>query len=344
MASGLLERNQIHKREDVLDLITRTDEKQTPFTSRVRKGRTPHNTFMQWTVDAYDPPKLGGVVDGTDVSTFENHAENRAMLRTYLQTHRRTAKVSPDAQEVSDVAGLKGDEMSEAIAKKLEEIGRDIEATCLSDQEHQEDDGAENPRLGRGLGIWIRDTTNIAAQTLYEVPEAYRPNANQIVTTATANITEDDIQTLFQEIYDQTGMSGSYALVCGSTLRRRITDMTRFAQYADSDAAKFSRQFNYDGGGARVRNSVSVYEGDYGTVEVVSSNFIGAGAPPATFATDKGRGYLLDMSKVELASFKQPTVKPLPNLGGGERTYIEAKCALRILNPLGLGQFNTALS
>ena len=344
MASGLLERNQIHKREDVLDLITRTDEKQTPFTSRIKKGRTPFNTLMQWTVDAYDTPQFGGVVDGTDVSTFENHAENRAKLSTYLQSHRRTAKVSPLSQEVSNVAGLKGGEMSEAIAKKLEEIGRDIEMTCLSDQEHQLDDGAENAYLGRALGIWIRDTANIAGQTSLEVPEAYRPLAAQIVTSAVGSIAEDDFQSILQAIYDQTGMSGSYALIAGSDLRRQVTDMTRFEQFASTNTPKSSRSFNYEGSGTRVDNTVSVYHGDYGTIEVISSNFIGGNPSAATFAPDKGRGYLLDMSKIELASQKNPTVKSLPDLGGGERAYIEARCALRVLNPIGLGQFNSSLT
>ena len=341
MASGLSERDQIYKREDVLDVITRVDEKSTPFSSRVRKGQTPHNTYMQWTVDLYDTPSLGGVVDGSDVTSFENHAKDRAILSTYLQTHRRTAKVTPLAQEVSDVAGLKGDELSEAVSKKLVEIARDIEATLLSDQEHQVDDGS-NEYLMRGLGTWILDTTNIAGQTLLPVPAAYRPAAAQIVTTATASLTESDIQTPLKSIYDATGMSGSYTWVCGSTLRRQITDMTRFSQFGSTNTPSASREFTFPGTSNRVTETVSFYEGDYGSVEVISSNFIGSAA--GTFAEDQGRGYILDMDKIVLRSHKQPTVHPLSNEGGGERAYIEARCALEVLNPIGLVQFNTALS
>ena len=64
----------------------------------------------------------------------------------------------------------------------------------------------------------------------------------------------------------------------------------------------------------------------------------------APFAEDQGRGFVLDMDKVNLASHKNPTFHPLPDLGGGPRGYVEARCALRVLNPIGLGQFNTALS
>ena len=139
-------------------------------------------------------------------------------------------------------------------------------------------------------------------------------------------------------------MAGRYTLFCGSVLRRRITDMTRYAQYSDSNAAQVARSFNFPGASNRVTQTVSVYEGDYGTLEVVSSNFIGDPAAGAAFAANTSRGYILDMDKWEIASHKQPTFHPLPNMGGGERGYVEARCALRCLNPIGSGQFNTALS
>jgi len=119
--------------------------------------------------------------------------------------------------------------------------------------------------------------------------------------------------------------------------------MTRFNQYGSTNSAKSARSFNYDGAGSKVTNTVSVYEGDYGTVEVVSSNFIGGSATGA-FAPDKGRGYVLDMDKIDLSVHKNPTFKPLEDQGGGPRGYIESVCALRVKNPIGLGQFNTALS
>jgi len=138
--------------KDLLDLLTRVDEKATPFMSLCNKGTTPRNTYIEWPVDNYDAPQLGGVVDGTDVSTYGNPAENRALLSSYLQTFRKTAKVSRLAQDVSDVAGV-SDEIAEAIAKVGVELLRNIESTCLSDQEHQADDGT-NPYLLRGLGVW----------------------------------------------------------------------------------------------------------------------------------------------------------------------------------------------
>ena len=157
----LFEKDQVAKKEDLLELITRVDEKATPFMSLVNKGSTPHNTYMSWGVDTYAAPALGGTVDGTDVSAYANHAEKRALLSTYLQTFRKSYQVSRLAQDVSDVAGLgSGNEIAEASAKAGVELVRNMETAILSDQEHQVDNGTV-PYLLRGLGVWIRDTSTL---------------------------------------------------------------------------------------------------------------------------------------------------------------------------------------
>ena len=330
--AGLFEINQIGKREDLLDLLTRVDEKATPFMTLVNKGATPRNTYIEWPVDIYDAPSLGGTVDGTDVSTYENHAANRALLSSYLQTFRRTAQVSRLAQDVSDVAGV-SDEIADAIAMKGVELLRDMEATCLSDQEHQADDGSD-PYLLRGLGVWIRDTANIGAQTSHQVPAAYRPAAGQYITTATASLTETSIQSLLQTIWSSTGMIGDYKLLCDATLRRAFTDFTRTI----ATAGYSSRNFDFSGDAKKVSNSTTIFEGDFGTVEVIADNFIGYNA--AGTSQTAGRGYLLDMDKIDLRINKNPAVEKFEDRGGGERFLIEARAALQVRNPIGLAQFN----
>ncbi len=334
----LFEINQVAKREDLLDLITRVDEKATPFMSLVNKGTTPQNTFISWPVDSYAAPALGGTVDGTDVSSYDNHAASRALLSSYLQTFRKAYQVSRLAQEVSDVAGLgSGNEIAEASAKAGVELVRNMEATLLSDQEHDADDGT-NPYLLRGLGVWIRDTTNIGAQTGgHQVPAAFRPAAGQINGDPTADITESDIQTMLQTIWSATGMTGDYKLFADATLRRAFTDFTRTI----ATAGYSQRNLNYDGDGTRISNTTTIFDGDFGSVEVIADNFIGYNA--AGSSQEAGRGYLLDMDKIDLRVNKQPTIERFEDKGGGERFLIEGRAALQVRNPIGLGQFSPAL-
>lgn len=346
--SMLFEKTQIAKKEDLLDLLTRVDSKATPLMSLINKGTTPHNTFMSWPVDTYADPALGGTVDGTDVSSYDNHAVNRALLSTYLQTFRKSYQVSRLAQDVSDVAGLgSGNEIAEASAKAGVELVRNIETALLSDQEHDADDGTD-PYLLRGLGVWIRDTANITAAGAgslggqgggHQVPANYRPAAGQIIGTATASITESDIQAVLQTIWGATGMSGDYKLFADATLRRAFTDFTRTI----ATAGYSQRSLNYDGDGTRISNTTTIFDGDFGSVEVIADNFIGANRPGVSFAQEAGRGYLLDMNMLDLRTNKQPTIEKFEDTGGGERFLIEGRSTLQVRNPIGLAQFSPAL-
>jgi len=74
---------------------------------------------------------------------------------------------------------------------------------------------------------------------------------------------------------------------------------------------------------------------------VIADNFIGFNA--AGNAQEAGRGYLLDMDKIDLRVNKQPTIERFEDKGGGERFLIEGRAALQVRNPIGLGQFSPAL-
>lgn len=336
---GLTEPNQIGKREDLSDIYAIVDTKGTPFTSRVSKSGKPTNSKFEWVVDAYAAPINTAVVDGQDVSTFENPAENRARLANLAQEWRRTAKVSRRSENISDVAGVKS-EIALASAKKLVEIKRDTESTLLSSNDGVLDTGAVGYTT-IGLDLWIDGTGPTVPTT---VPAAYRPpttggmasiNLGQIDTTATASLTEDNVQSMFQSIFDGTGMVGDYVLFSGSALRRRFTDFTRVV--AGAGSATKPRMFDFDGNSKTVTNTTTYFEGDYGAVEIVSSNFIGGTA--ATAAQRGGRGYLLDMNKIHLRSEQRPSVERLPDLGGGPRLLISYIGGLQVDNPIGLGKF-----
>lgn len=327
---GLTEITQVGKREDLADMISIVDAKGTPFASMVKKGKKPGNTLMEWQVDAYDDTRLAGVVDGTDVDEWENAAENRAVLKNTIQNFRRTAKVTPLAEEVSNVAGASEGEMARSIAKKLVEIKRDQEAAFLSDNNSQTDTGSV-PYLTRGLGKWI--VTSDSDQ--YPVPAAYLPAAAQVITTATASLDEDtDIQGMLKAIFDNTGLQGDYKLICGSTLRRRFTDMTRTD--GGSETAKI-RTFQGSQESKEITNSTAIFNGDFGSIEVIPSQFIGRSATSNT--TDIDRGYVLDMDKIVARYTALPKVRKLEDRGGGPRALIDCGLGLIVQNPKGLGKF-----
>jgi hypothetical protein len=319
------------KKEDYSDLLAIADYRNTPFTSMVNKSKAATNPRFDWTVDAYAAPSTAGVVDGVDVSDFADQFANRAKLFNYVQKVWRNPKVSGMTQDVSDMPGATNPIQS-AVAKALVEIKRDVEATCLSSNDGQVDDGAV-PYKTAGLGTWI----STAGGTVVTIPAAYRPASAQIITTSTATLDEDtDLQGILSAIFNAVGGMGmNYTLLCGSVLRRRVTAMTRTASSATTNTQNKVRAFNQSAVSATVESSTTTFKGDFGDLNVVASSWIGLSG--STVDTD--RGYVLDMDKVHLRYNERPTVNPLPDLGGGPRRSVTCTFGLQVDNPKGLGKF-----
>ena len=100
--------------------------------------------------------------------------------------------------------------------KLFRELKRDIEATILSDNELDIDDGS-NPYKMRGLGKWIQN----GAQGTNPVPSAYRTPADNIYDISTSGaFTETAMNNIITSIYRVSGAMDSLTLVADTALRR----------------------------------------------------------------------------------------------------------------------------
>ncbi len=327
----LLERNQVGKKADLADYITVADARATPLLSMIPKGTEPANTLMQWPVDNYPEPKFDGVLDNKDVTDFENAAENRAIVKNYVQIFERKPKVSRLAENVSDVAGVgKKKEMAKAVAKMIVAIKRDIESSFCSDRDCQAENGTD-PYRNRGLGSWISN----AAQSTEPVPANYRTPAGNLNNEAMATLTEKHIQDVMESIWTQTGQTKRFIGLCGSKFKRAITDMTCYQPGVSSNIAAL-RTYNADLSGKKIVATVDFISGDFGEIELLPSAFL---ARDQVSTTSTRRCYILDMEMLEVRWNQMPTFRPLENQGGGPRGLIEAICGLVVKNPLGLAKF-----
>jgi hypothetical protein len=268
------------------------------------------------------------VVDGQDVTNFENAGQNRQEIKTYCQKSRRTAKVSEMAEDVSVVAGAPS-EMARSVDKKIEELGRDIEATLCSDNDTAVDDGTNGYKT-RGLGSYI----NNSAQSTLPVPAAFRTPAASIDSTAMASLTEALFRGVLASVFIQRGKTQTLTLLCGTDLKAAITNFTQF-KGADSNTYGTIRAYSNELDGKRIVTSITVYEGDFNTVNLVPSLLLAVGTSNAPTR----RGYLIDWDLLELDWNKMPQVNTLPDLDGGPRKVVKAIYCLKCLNPLGFGKF-----
>jgi len=319
-------------REDLADVIHIIDAKNTPISSAAKKGSDLSNAgVFSYQADSYNEPVLDGVLSNADVTSFDDPTKNRVLLSARGQKLRRSIKVDDFVQNVNDTAGVgKRKEMARAISRSLVEIKRDIESVISSDAESQEQSGA-SPYKTRGLGKWIA-----ASQSDLPVPVSQRTPTASINTTATASLTESEVQTLLQSIYTQTGNVAELTLVCGPALKRKFTEFTRFSTGA-AGAGLSVRTFTNSADSKSIISVVNFFEGDFGSLSLLPSLFLAK--DNASADVQNARGYVLDMDMVELRYGRRPRYQELEDMGGGPRGLVDAIVALSVGTPKGLGKF-----
>lgn len=332
MSQGTVFPNFSGLREDLADVISIVDNKNTPVTSLARKGADISNPgIFSWQADEYKDPSFDGVLTNSDVSTFDDASSTRALLSGRAMKFRRSIKVD-DYTQISDIAGIgKNKSFAHSVSKSLVELKRDIESAVCSDRDSQEQSGA-NPYRTRGLGSWI----NASAQTDLPVPAAFRTPSGSINTTATASLTESEVQSVLQSMYTVTGTMNNMMLVCGPELKRAISNFTRFAGGTDNKAGLSIRTFTQTAESKTLIASIDSFHGDFGVLDIVPSLFC---AKDQNEATQLRRGYVLSPEQIELRYGRRPRFQELEDMGGGKRALVDAIAALVCMNPKGLAKF-----
>ena len=86
--------------------------------------------------------------------------------------------------------------------------------------------------------------------------------------------------------------------------------------------------------------SLDVFQGDFGTVRLHPSTFIGT-VSGTSWTPTPYKGLVLDMNLIEVRyGGNVANVTALPDYGGGPARLIEAVAGLVVGNPLGLGKFD----
>ena len=341
--------NQVGVREELADYIANVDAKSTPFVSMAPKGKDLGNVIMSWQVDDYSAPQLGGVIDGTDVTSYTNESANRLRVTNYAQAFRRNSRVGFIA-ETQNVAGA-ASEVAYNVAKLLVEIKRDMESTFLcTNQAAQQDNGSSTAYQTGSLGNWLLGTNSsnigaLASGSAFAPAGGVTPGTaatNAISSVTSANFAESTVQNVLTAIYSKTGVFRDYDCILGTTLKRAFTNLTVGKSSDNSTTNSFSqtsvRTFNQELSSSTFASSIDVFEGDFGRLILHPTTFIG-GKSTTTLAAEAYRGYVIPMDMVEIRYCKLPEVKDLPDAGGGPIRLVQAIAGLVVKNPGGFGMF-----
>jgi hypothetical protein len=325
----------VGNREDLLDVLTVVDAKNTPISSSVAKtGQDISNPAVySYLADGYNAPSTDGVVDSADVSEFSDATANRVLLSARAQKMRRTVRVSDFQANLADVAAIgRKKEFARATAKALTELKRDIEATISSDNNSVEGSGSVAYKT-RGLGAWIASSPTVDLP----VPASQLTPSASITNTATTALTETNLQNVLQSIYEQTGSQDRLILVAGPSLKKAITNFTRFTVNSTSNVFNL-RQTAQAAGSDKLVSNISFYEGDFSTVEIVTSLFLAANA--STDAEKYARGYVMSPDHLMLRYGRRPRFQELEDQGGGPRGLVDAIVSLAVMSPKAMAKFN----
>lgn len=311
----------VSNREDLTDILTILAPEETPVLSSASKSKA-NATFVEWTVDSLSAPVTTGVAEGADVTSFTDKFSGRARLGNYVQKFRRDFMVSDLQNAVDSVGPAK---IAQAEAKAVREIKRDVEATLCSANDRSAEDGAGTVYSLRGLGDWI-DSAGPS-----DVPSAFRTPAGSIHSSGA--LTESGFNDLITSIYRVTGSTNNLTLVADTALRRVISDYARTS--GDTDAVY--RQVTQAADSKTIKLSVEMYESDHGMVSIVNMN---PDCAPDT--VNKDTGYLINPDYYGVAELIGLGSTRLPNLGGGERGYVDTTLTLLVNHPGAHGKI-TAL-
>tara|TARA_R100001163_G_scaffold2560_7_gene3981 strand:+ start:668 stop:1666 length:999 start_codon:yes stop_codon:yes gene_type:complete len=314
----------VSNREDLTDVLSILAPEETPILSSASKQRATA-TNVEWTVDALSSPSTAGISEGADVTAFTDQFSGRARLGNRIQKFRRDYMVS-DLQEAVDSVGPA--KIAQAEAKAIRELKRDVEATISGTQDSSTEDGAGTANALRGLGDWI-DSAGPA-----DVPAAFRTNSDA-VQTGGSTLSEANFNKMISGIFRETGSTSDLMLVADTVLRTQISDYARFGAQSTAATSEKSgvRSVNYDGMSGTIKLSVDLYQSDHGIVSIVNMN---PDCAPDT--TNKNNGYMINPEYYGIHELIPMGSTRLPNLGGGERGFVDCALTLGVYHPAAHGK------
>ena len=298
-------------REDLHDAITQLAPSETPVLSSAEKFKA-NATYVEWGVDKLSAPTTTAVAEGSDVSNFDDKFENVARLGNYVHKLRRSYRVSDLQQAVSSVGPQ---DIARAELKAVKELKRDAEAALIGTQDRAAENGAGTAYTLRGLGDWL-DSSGPA-----DVPAAYRTPSDSIHSSGT--FTETILNRMVTSIYRVSGVTNSLTLVADTALRRAITDFARADTITGAVRQNDNSYLNN-----MIKLAVGVYQSDHGLVTIVDMN---PDCSPDT--TNKDVGYLVNPEYYAVGELISLGSTRLPNLGGGERGYVDWTGTLKVSHP-----------
>jgi len=280
--------------EDVLDVITQISPDETPFLTRLAVGRC-FAKYHEWLTDSLDSgTATGGAVAEGDIPS-NKALTARVRKGNYTQISAYTFGISGTQQAITNY-GVDS-EYAYQLERAMKIVKIWMEQICLN-----------STTSTGGMGT----VCATGARALRGAIDSIQTNRLTGSGNACA-LTETKFNDILEDIFDAGGKPD--VAYTGGYNKRRI-----------SSFATSNTRFIDPGKEGRLRNFVTIYESDFGTIEIVLDRYMGA-----------GQVAVLQQDKWKLAYLRKPKVEPLAKDGDRTRAMIVTEYTLEDLNEKSAG-------
>ena len=318
------------QREDLANFISNIVRDDVPFMSSIGKGKATAVNH-EWSTDTLERPMANAAAEGSNFAENTVDLPEVQRLGNYTQIFTKTLTVSGTIEAVNK-AGRKS-EFKYQSEKRGKELMRDIEFALIGTRATKSGSGT------RGLGgyqSWVPGTNSIGANVAAGTVVVGLGNGTNINsdTAVNAPFALSQVDEVMQAVWQNGGKPNTLMM---SPKNKRQFSIAAQGQTTSNVGVNNVRR-NIDEKGS-LRQSVEMYESDFGLVKVVPNYIMAAskiGSGAAASHTDT------DILVYDASSFKMATLRPLHHAdiaesGDSLRAMMIHEATLECMDPDAVG-------
>lgn len=320
----------IGNREDLEDEIYMISPVETPFMTMAART-TAKAVYHEWQTDALAAAGTNQAIEGDDAAN--GTATPTVRMGNWCQISTKYAVVT-DTQNAIDKAG-RGNEMSYQVAKKLQELKRDMEFALVTNQGATAG-GAASVRSSAGVEAFLVRGPNQTAATVGnstsvgQTAEGTTPGfktggfAGPTDASTGGTFAVAQLKNVIASCWENGGNPG--IIMCAAAVKQKISGF--------SGIATLYREAGSTAKGTAIVGAADLYISDFGEHRVVPNRFV----RKYTGLNANGVCLVLDMDYWSVAYLRKVSQKPLARTGASERRFIDVEFGLVAKNPLASGK------
>jgi len=327
------------KKEDLASFITMITRDETPFLSSIGNKKATA-VFHEWQTDELAAPGANAQSEGSDFNASSVSSNSTARVGNYSQILTKHIQVSKTLDSVSKAG--RNSEFAYQMKKKGIELKRDLEHALIGARQVTDGSGGADGvgnNGGRTMGgiqsfIPAYNTWDVSATTPAFASGTHTaatgttlglPSAS--ATAGTHSLALSDVDEVMQRVYEEGGKAS--VLMMAPTQKRNFSALAQ--------AASNTRR-NIDENGS-IRQSVELYESDFGLVKVVPNYIQGLSN---SVDISEGIGGATDVIVYDPSWWSMATLRPLHTAdvgtqGDSTTAMLIEECTLECKNSFASG-------